>query len=185
MLMRGFSAKNIGETYLIKGLKYFFLVDVIFLFSTDNQTINYFHLVHAGLLILLYFIGKLQRQQRKLVVFQVMSNGNQFDQNNFHLKAEIGIILFALGIFSLFIFNPILANNPISVWFHDSILDIEKTKFFGFIFKVVGFIVTINILHQVIQSFLKLLSGELFQPRPESIQNTKDTDDFDDFEEIK
>ncbi len=184
--------KTIGETYLLKFVQYFFLVDVTFLFCLESETSNFLlmnELIAAALILILYFSGKLQNKQRQSQLFQMSGLNNMPNglfESNFNLRAEIGVIIAAIAIFTAFIFEPEWARNPISVWFYDSILDIEDTPVFGFIFKVIGFFVLLGILIKLANGFSYLLSGGplvTVEKRMKNRQNKKE-DDFDDFEEI-
>ncbi len=103
----------------------------------------------------------------------------------FNLKAEIASIVFAVAVFVFFIFYPVFAQNPISSWFYSSILDIESTPVFGFIFKVIGFFVLLGILMKILNGFTFLLSGRpIASVETEFRSGKSNKDDFDDFEEV-
>ncbi len=104
----------------------------------------------------------------------------------FNLKAEISIITLSILFFTAFVFFPEYAQNPISTWFYDSILDIESTPIFGFIFKIVGFFVLMSILFKLLNGFSYLLSGAPLVTVNRQFQSRNKNDDnkFDDFEEI-
>ena len=89
-LLRG-QNKNIGETYLLKGLKYFFMVDVIFLFCYESNDFNINQLVISALILLTYFLGRLQNQQQKTQLFKFIANGMPLMDTKFNIKAEISI----------------------------------------------------------------------------------------------
>ena len=188
MLLRGRNTQNIGEAYLVKAIKYFFLVDVTFLFTMDSNEININQLIITCLVLVAYFVGKLQNQQKKMMMFQMVSNGMRQDLNKFNLKAEIGVIVFAVLFFVGFIFFPEYAKNPLSIWFHQNILDIEKAAILGFIFKVIGFFFLVNIIMKMINAFTLLLSGApiVQSSASTSFQNEKPKkeDEFDDYEEL-
>lgn len=184
--------KTIGETYLLKFVQYFFLVDVTFLFCVESETANFVmlnELVAAALILIIYFSGKLQNKQRQNQFFQMTSmNGmpkNLFEQT-FNLRAEIVVIVASMAIFSLFFIEPSWARNPVSVWFYESILDIEDTPVFGFIFKVIGFFVLLSMLVKLANGFSYLLSGGplVSVESRMNMRNKKKDDDFDDFEEL-
>ena len=100
----------------------------------------------------------------------------------FNVRYEIGVILIAVATFTLFIFYPAWASNPISNWFLASILDIEDTPVFGFIFKVIGFFFMASIIVKVTQGFLSLfIRGDVNKDSDDN----DDDDHFDDFTEIK
>ena len=93
------------------------------------------------------------------------------------------MIVFALMIFVLFWIFPHYAENPISIWFQDAILNIEDTPIFGFIFKVIGFFFLVNILFKMVNAFLFLISGQAFKQKSNKDEN--DRNDFDSFEEVE
>jgi hypothetical protein len=188
MLLRGRNTQNIGEAYLVKAIKYFFLVDVTFLFTMNSNEINVNQLIITCLVLVAYFVGKLQNQQKKMMMFQMVSNGMRQDLNKFNLKAEIGVIIFAVLFFVGFIFFPEYAKNPLSIWFHQNILDIEKAAILGFIFKVIGFFFLVSIIMKMINAFSLLLSGApiVQTSTSKSFHNEKPKkeDEFDDYEEL-
>lgn len=182
--------RTVSEEYVIKAVKYIFLVDVTFLFCLDleKENISIYNLTMAGFILLVYFMGKLQNKQNQLAMFQMMGNGGiPKTVNNFNIKAEIGVITLALSTFIVFIFLPEFAKNPISIWFHESILNIEDTPIFGFIFKVIGFFFLIGMLVKMLNALMYLLSGKPLVQASSSFQRfdkKKKDDDFDDFEEL-
>ena len=132
--------KGVLFTYLIKVIKYLFLVNVIFLLSigeNQNTTINNQSLVPVVFILFLYFIGKFQKNQNTNDLFSRM--GVQSSKTQFNARYEIGLIFVSFLTFVLLVLEPHLANNVIAGWFKESIMDIEKTRIIGFIFKVVGF----------------------------------------------
>lgn len=183
--------RTLGETYVIKAIKYIFLVDVTFLFCLDleQENISIYNLTMAGLVLLTYFTGKLQNKQNQNAMFKMMGNDGAPNMvNNFNIKAEVSVITLALLAFVVFIFFPEFAKNPISIWFHESILNIEDTPIFGFIFKVIGFFFLISMLVKMMNAFMYLISGKPFVQASSSFQKfneKKKDDDFDDFEELE
>ena len=89
-----------------------------------------------------------------------------------------------MAVFGALFFFPELASNSASLWFHESIVDIQDTPVFGFIFKVIGFFFMLTILIRLFSSFTFLLSGKAFTKatNPESKENDQQ---FDDYEEIE
>jgi hypothetical protein len=164
-------------------------VDVTFLFCLDLEKgmISNYHVTMAALVLLTYFIGKLQNKQNQQAMFQMMGGMMPGLNTHFNLKAEIGVIVLSIAVFLGFLFYPDLAKNPISIWFHDSILNIEDTPIFGFIFKVIGFFFLVSMLFKMFNGFMYLLSGRPFVKASSSFtsyREKKKEDDFDDFEEI-
>lgn len=182
--------RTASEEYVIKAIKYIFLVDVTFLFCLDleQENISIYNLTMAGFVLLVYFMGKLQNKQNQMAMFQMMGNGGAPKMvNNFNIKAEIGVITLAIAAFVVFIFFPEFAKNPISIWFHESILNIEDTPIFGFIFKVIGFFFLVGMLVKMLNAFMYLLSGKPLVQASSSFQRfdkKKKDDEFDDFEEL-
>lgn len=178
--------RQVTEIYILKAVQYLLLVDVTFLICYNNEITGLDYtsqLVFGSIILFMYFIGKLQSGQNKQMMFKVYTNGMMQSDFGFNLKAEITVILLAIATFILFWFKPEFAVNPISGWFHDSILNIEDTPIFGFIFKVIGFFFLLNILLKVVNSVMMLLSGRAFDRPGDNQQN--DDNHFDDFEEIK
>lgn len=189
-LVNGGRARTVSEVYFIKAIKYLFLVDVTFLFCLDDaqNLISTFNIVIAGLVLLTYFVGKLQNQQNKMAMFQMMGAGMTPKQTTFNLRVEVGVIVLAIGVFSLFMFFPGVAKNPISIWFHETIISIEDTPIIGFIFKVIGFFFLVSMIFKMLNGFNYLISGKPFLQANSSFQafsKKKKEDDFDDFEELE
>jgi hypothetical protein len=179
--------KTLSEEYVIKGIKYVFLADVTFLFCLDlkDGEISYYQLGLAALVLTMYFVGKLQSNQQKAMLFGRMGGGFPMAYTNFNLKAEIGVIALSVLCFVGFIFFKDLSINPISDWFHDSIIGIEKTPIIGFVFKVIGFFFLISMLFKMANGVMYILSGApLMQASAQFRAGKKSNDDFDDYEEI-
>lgn len=190
-LLRGSRPKVLFEEYSLKLVQYLFLVDVTFLFCTTIENTDQVlsqELILTGFVLLMYFIGKLQNGQNRMRMVQVSGLPFQLAKPLFNFWGEIILISLSIALFVIFIFFPDLARNPISIWFYDSILNIEDTPFFGFIFKVIGFFMLISLLIKMLNGLSFLLSGQpLLGAR--NLHKTQDKDpekdDFDDFEEIQ
>lgn len=191
-VIRGGRKKMLTEAYLIKLVRYFFLVDVVILFCLDQSqgTINLNNTIVAGLVLLMYFIGKIQNAQLRQNMFSVQGNvGMKSIMSQmkpvFDVRYEAVVIGISVLVFIGLIFYPNYAINPISNWFYDAIVDIEDTPVFGFIFKVIGFFFMVSIIMKVVQGFTAILTGKSFD-RNQSDRNDDDSDDdFDDFTEIR
>lgn len=181
--------RSLTETYLLKAVKYLLLVDVVFLFclgDLNTHLIVLNQVIVAGLVLLMYFVGKLQNSQNRVALFKMMGRGiPQVPQPQFNLKAEVGVITGAIALFVVFWFYPWLATNGASRWFHESILSIEKAFFFGFIFKVIGFFFILSMIIKMINGFTFLLNGGKSQRPDNGIDNNYDENDFDDYEEVE
>lgn len=66
--LRAGRPKTIIETYIIKSVKYLFLVNVTFLFCLDlnKNDVSIYNLMPSAIILLTYFIGKLQQKQQQL-----------------------------------------------------------------------------------------------------------------------
>lgn len=192
-LLRGGRTKSTVEEYSLKMIQYFFLVDVTFLFCVQKEDATVLlpnELILAGLILILYFTGKLQNRQSRSALFQMAGNNLPQFGSQFNLRAEIIVITLSILFFTGFVFFPVYAQNPVSNWFYESILNIEDTPVFGFIFKVIGFFVLMGILVKLVNGFSFMFSGaplisvnRQFQQGGDS--KKKDDDKFDDFEEIQ
>ena len=195
-LLAGVRPRKTVEVYLIKTVKYFFLVDVTFLFCFDNEDLKMVvlnQIILAGVVLLTYFMGKLKNSQNKSALFQMMGGKGlrQMPQAGFNMKAEVVLIVASLGAFVFFWFDPAFAVNSISRWFHESILNIEDTPFIGFIFKVIGFFFLVSLIFKMIKTVTFLLNGGKVQgggriPNQGHFQEnqTADDDEFVDYEEV-
>ncbi len=184
MLLSAGRKRTIGEIYLIKGIKYVLLADVTFLFCVNAEKSNMViinQVVFAGFILLTYYIGKLQRTQNQSIFMNFGGNGISKRTNQFSFNLEIVIISLSLLLFTALWFYPSYAYNPLSEWFHESILNIEDTPVFGFIFKVIGFFFLLSLIFKMIGAFTFILNGGAVSQPPSNDQND---DHFDDFEEI-
>lgn len=184
--------RTTGEVYILRGVKYVFLADVTFLFCIDGDVskLNYTNqLILAGIILLTYFVGKLQNNQNRNRMFQVFSNAKMQmpkKATKFNLRAEIIVIVLALAVFSALNFAPQYAANPISMWFYESIIGIEAAFFFGFIFKVIGFFFLLSMISKMINGVTFLLSGARPPQGPyDDNKDEKKSDDFDSWEEVE
>ena len=179
------------EIYVIRAVKYFLLVDVTLLFCLADERSDMTELnrvVLAGIILLTYFIGKLQRNQTRSMFTKLAGTELPIQKMTFNLKAESFIIALSLVLFSIFWLFPQYATNPLSNWFHESIMDIYDTPIFGFIFKVIGFFFLLSIIFKMVNAFTFLLSGGKIKPPgvgPGSRQRERKDDDFDDYEEVQ
>ncbi len=177
------------EVYLLKAVQYLFLVNVTFLicYNKDIEGLDYNRqIVFGAIILLMYFLGKLQQRQNKQMMFKIYTQGMIQTDFGFNLKAEITVITVAISTFILFCFYPQWAVNPISLWFQESILNIEDTPIFGFIFKIIGFFFLMNIIMKVVNSVMMLVSGRAFENKnPNSNNEDRNDNHFDDYEEIK
>lgn len=185
--LRAGRKKTIGENYLIKSVKYLFLVNVTFLFCLDlnKNDISFYNVMPSAIVLVTYFIGKLQQQQQRLQLFGQL-NAQIPQMNDFNLKTEIILIVASLALFIGFLFFPQYASNNIANWFKSSILDIESTVIIGFVFKVIGFFFLLGMIMKMINAINYIISGKPVVDIKTNFnsKSNKDEDKFDDFEEI-
>jgi hypothetical protein len=189
MILSAGRSRSLGEIYTIRALKYIFLADVTFLFclsDLDSSMVMVNEIIFAGIILLTYFIGKLQNNQVRTKMFNITAPGMSQGKDKFNMKIELGVIALSIIAFSLFWFFPQYASNPISNWFHESIINIEDTPIFGFVFKVIGFFFLITLFAKMVSAFNFLLSGQAFKKGvSNSYKEERNDDHFDDFTEIK
>lgn len=173
------SVKSELSNYIIKGVKYLFLVNVIFLFSVseNNSTIDSKSLIPIIVILFLYFVGRFQKNQNKNVFLSRM--GVQAQASQFNARYEIVLISLSLMVFIFFVFEPSFAQNNIALWFKVTIIDIETTAIIGFIFKIVGFFFLVDILTKTMNAF-QFITAKIVSSKP-----SKNQDQFDDFEEVE
>ena len=196
LMLNGTRKRSVAEFYILKAIKYIFLVNVTLLVCLkgefdDLNTLS--QVVIAGIILVMYFVGKFQNNQNKQVLFRVMANGMNRSVGQFNFNAEISVILLALAAYIGLWFMPELATNAISIWFQESIFGIEKTPLIGFIFQVIGFFFLLNIIFKMVNGILYILTGQ----RPSNTNgpidpfgndsnqsNTVIEDEYVDFEEV-
>jgi hypothetical protein len=181
--------KTIWEHYILLSIKYLFLANVSFLFCIDSETgfILNQHVIVGGLVLLMYFVGKMQRNQNQMLIFQFAGNAIP-SKKAFNIRAEIITITLSSLAFLLMIFFPKTALNPIAEWFMNSIKILEKTAVIGFFFKVFGFFFLVSVVMKMMNAITLLLTGNLLVRMNSAIHHSsenKENDQFDDFEELK
>ncbi len=187
-MLVGGRTRTIVEVYLIKSIKYLFLVNVTFLFCLDinQQDVTLKNLLPSAIILLMYFIGKFQQKQKQIRLMG--SFGNESFNEGFNIRAEIALITAAIILFISFIYFPQYASNGVANWFRESIIDLETTVLIGFIFKVIGFFFLVGMIIKMVNAVIYILSGQPFIDIQTSINSGKEkrkSDDFDDFEEVE
>ena len=91
MLLSAGRPRSVAETYILKAVKYFFLVDVAFLFCFDDKDLKLIvvnQVVIAGIVLLTYFIGKFKKSQNKSALFSLIGGRGlpQMPNSVFNLK---------------------------------------------------------------------------------------------------
>lgn len=188
-VLRGGQPLTYPMSLTLKLIQYFLLADITLLFYENKPGSSQLDLILSGLILLMYFIGKVQQMRMKLFFIQIQ--GQRFNQKPAfkpNMALEFGVIAISMGLFAFLAMFPAYAENPASNWFYENIIGIEKAPFFGFIFKIVGFFFTISILLKMANAFTMLLSGKAFSGPQDPNRRNNDDDNpykFDDYEEIK
>ncbi|MCC6701673.1 MAG: hypothetical protein IT221_09115 [Fluviicola sp.] len=170
----------------LKTLQYFLIAELTILFCIEQNDGDLQRIILTGLILLMYFIGKVQNMQFKMMMIQIQGRGMQTPEKP-NMRLEFGIVLLAMSLFTFLALYPDYAYNGVSKWFYTSIIDIETTPIFGFIFKIVGFFFSLGILFRMVNSISMILSGKAFGNRDNGSKNNPTNDDpnhFDDYEEI-
>lgn len=191
-LFSGGRKKTISEVYFTKGVKSVFLVNVLFLYGLDSgqNGIDWFNMVISGLILLLYFIGQMQKDQQQAAMMDRFSGMlSVVSKTRFNRKAEIIVVSVAFMVYVSLFFFPEFAKNPIALWFYEQVTGLEKTPIIGFIFKLIGFFFLLGILLKITNGIMFLISGKPFMNvsgRFKAGNSRKENDDeFDNYEEIK
>jgi len=178
--------RSLFAHYGLKAIQYLFLVQVTILFCCEQDSslsLSQNSVVTTAMILLFYFTSKLQKNQRKGLLFSFIQSGQNPNTKHFNLAIEIVLVLLSLAYFTTCIYNPNLADNAISNWFKESILSIENAAFFGFIFKIIGLFFLISVFGQIVQSILLLVA-----PKPINGQNNvgslEDSNTFEDYEDM-
>jgi hypothetical protein len=188
-LLIGGRKRTLGEIYLIKTVKYLFLVNVTFLFCLEQMDepvfqVNYLNLAPSFIILMVYFLGKLQQKEQRI---QMMTNFMQgLQEVPFNRQWELALIIFSGFTFVGLVFYPQYSENAISTWFQKSILDIENTVLIGFVFKVIGFFFLIGMFLKMLNAINYIVSGKPLVNVKTGFgtKQGKSDDSFDDFEEI-
>lgn len=191
-LLSGGRKKSIGEVYFSKGVKSVFLVNVLFLYGMDSSQngIDWFNMIISGLILLLYFIGQMQKDQQQAAMMDRFSGMlSVVSKTRFNRKAEIIVVSVAFVVYASLFFFPEFAKNPIALWFYEQVTGLEKTPIIGFIFKLIGFFFLLGILLKITNGIMFLISGKPFMNVTGSFKagnSRKENDDeFDNYEEVK
>ena len=181
----GGKKQTLGEIYFSKAIQYIFLASVTVLFGIQNNGVNWSNSFFSGLILSMYFIGKLQKNEQKNSLFMQINGLMKKRNNSFEKKYEVIIISLALCSYVAFLFFPFLRENPVSKWFFNEIINFQNMPILGFIFKVIGFFFLMNILLKISNGIFFLLSGNLSNKNiyPNTNSSNKN-DEFDDYEEI-
>lgn len=209
LLMSGRKTKFLN--YLYKLAKYMFLSSVtarfIYEFAgkdvTSKDGIVFF--IVGGLILLMYLVGKLQRQENMVQMQAMMSKMMPgMTPPMYDRKLEIAVIAIGLLNLAACLFYPAILSNTFINWFSETIHGIYEAPIIGFIFKIIGVFFLINVMVKGFTSIGRALgliappsqSGSSFNfnmfsnmqsgrnPYREE-EEQKDEDGFDKYEEVE
>lgn len=185
-ILRGGQPLSYPVGLALKTVQYLIIADITILFCSESDTPQ-LDLILSGLILLMYFIGKVQNIQTRFMIVQIQNRNFRQQPYKPNMNLEFTVIGLSLALFVFLAFQPHYAKNPVSDWFYENIMGIERAPFFGFIFKIVGFFFTVSILFRMISAFTVLLSGQGFNRNDRDPNNNgnRNDDGFDDYEEIK
>lgn len=170
MLLVSFVTRSISERtqvqfYVLRIVKYFFLVSVIANYiikyeagSGGDNTVAVSNMVVGTIVLALYLLGKLQK--RTLL--------NQFSKNRLvsmlappiDPKVERYLLSGSIVYFVFCLQYPVLVDNAVVNWFTESIVNIYDTPIFGWIFALIAFFFLINIIFRGANVIGSLLTGQ-------------------------
>lgn len=169
----------------LKIVQYFLLADVVVMFCySSQQTLNE-SLIFSGLILLIYFLGKINAAQNRFMMVQVQGPFATAKPQKLNLRLEMIPLVAGIASFVFFALKPEFAENPAAAWFYSNIAGIEKAPVFGFIFKIVGFFFSITILLRLINAFMLILTGgRVFHRKDEGDEEDRNNKGFDNYEEV-
>jgi hypothetical protein len=192
VLLRGGVPMSYPLNLAFKTVQYLLIADVAIIFCTDNPNGNLSTSITTGLILLMYFIGKVQNMQFKAMMSIQIQGKSLTDSVKPKMGLEFGIVALAMAVFGFLLWKPEFAENAVSSWFYKNIIDIEDTPIFGFIFKVVGFFFTISMLLRMFNALSMIFSGRAFGSRDNdpnnqdrNRNNERSDNHFDDYEEVE
>lgn len=191
VLLRGGVPMSYPLNLAFKTLQYLLIADVAIIFCENNPKGNLSTSIITGLILLMYFIGKVQNMQFRAMMSIQIQGRNLTEGPKPKMGLEFGIVALAMAVFGFLLWNPAFAENAISNWFYRNIIDIEDTPIFGFIFKIVGFFFTIGMLIRMFNALSMIFSGRAFgrnqddNDQNQNRNNSRQDNHFDDYEEVE
>ncbi len=188
-ILLGSRKRSLGEVYVIKTIKYLFLVNVTFLFCLQQLDepeyhVNYMHVAPSFVVLMVYFLGKLQQNEQRIQLMSSFTRGMK--DVPFNRRWEISLIVLSALTFVGLVSYPQFSENAIAKWFQRSIIDIEETVIIGFIFKIIGFFFLIGLFFKMLNALNFIVSGKPMVNVRNGFGSKKasNEDSFDDYEEI-
>ena len=100
----------------LKTIQYFLIAELTILFCIEQNDGDLQRIILTGLILLMYFIGKVQNMQFKMMMIQIQGRGMQTPEKP-NMSLEFGIVLLAMSLFTFLALYPDYAYNGVSKWF--------------------------------------------------------------------
>jgi hypothetical protein len=168
--------------YLLKSIQYYLLAAITSLstmkFHEKHPDFISVYIFLGGFIFFLYLAGKMERNK---ILSLIKSAINKNSSSKF-LKFEPHLIGFAVTLYAFSFSTPILFNNPLNIWFMDSIESIYETPILGSIISFAGFIFLIIMLIKgsktIKKYWLTLIAYISGKPMPNEPKETSFMDQF-------
>jgi hypothetical protein len=180
-MLTGMRPPFLAEHYILKAIKYVLLVSITFAYCLEfapnepTYVLNWQKLVPGGLILMLYLLGKFQKQQEQiqfLAGFQMPIQQKPYSKN-----MEIALLVLSALTFTGLYFYPQLTEIGLLQWFESNMHSLEKAFLLGFVFQVLGFFFVLSVFFRLIRAFSP-------KPPQSGPQDTQDSDQFTDYEEV-
>lgn len=180
-MLTGMRPPLLAEHYILKALKYVLLVSITFAYCLDfapgepTYVLDWQKLLPGGLILMLYLLGKFQKQQEQIQFFAGFQMPLQ--QRPYSKNLEITLLILSAFTFTGLYFYPHLTEIGLLRWFESNMHSLEKAFLLGFIFQVLGFLFVLSVLFRLLKAFLP-------KPPKSEPEQMQDTDQFTDYEEV-
>jgi hypothetical protein len=193
-MLMGFGSNNGWQTLLIKGVKMYFLISLVAIFTNSYMRMPQQSaplIATVGLLTLYsYLVGRLQQQR---MIVQINSRmGNFTKAPTVDMRSELLMVVAGLVYFTLCLYNKELPVNKANMWFYRTVTDIYDTPVIGWIIGFFGILFLISILLRaalatvmLLQRFQQLMSGQGNNNDRNDRNNSSGNDGYSDYEVVE
>lgn len=158
-MLMGFNSNNGWQTLLIKGIKMYFLISLVAIFTNSYMYMPQQSaplIATVGLLTLYsYLVGRLQQQRMILQVNNRMGNFTKAPAVD--MRTELLLVVAGLVYFTICLYNKELPVNKANMWFYRTVTDIYDTPVIGWIIGFFGILFLISILLRAVLATVMLL----------------------------
>jgi hypothetical protein len=192
-MMVGFKSSAGWQTFLMKGVKMYFLISILAMFTIIFMK-SPMHsaplIATVGLLTLYsYMVGRLQQ---KKMVLQINNRFGNFSNAgvNADLRIESLLIVIGLVYFTACLYDNSIPFNKVNAWFFKTVNEIYDTPvigwiigFFGILFLISTLLKAILFTAMFINNFQSIMSGK--NKNDGGNDQGGNNDDYTDYEELK